>query len=288
MSDGTAAQEWTRRLYEDGAVDFGRSRGKVALHVVGTLAFIVIGVAMIVTGDGDAGTNVAGAFVVAVFALFLFLLVGQLTASRHVLRVDRRGLTIGYRTPLRIPWEQVMAVWVFKANRIASAMVAVDTWDQTLDEYARKAQPWVRTLMRLGRIGRHRNTVTIGLVAAPADELARWMEDQVDVHADVPSELVLFPIEGASPVWGAQSIRPVEVSRLRISHTLSAAITDWGRRAAPPAGRVIDGDEPDAAWANLAEEGRRLGVHLEQELGAGAVVHWFEDGPDVKRPSGSR
>jgi hypothetical protein len=284
MSGGAVAQEWTRRLDQDGVVDFGRSRWRVALHVVGALGFVVIGVAMIVSDDGDAGTSVTGVFVVAVFALFLFLLVGQLTASRQALKVDRRGLTVGYRTPLRIPWEQVTAVSVYKANRIASAMVAVDTWAQTLDEYARQASPWVRVLMRLGRIGRRRNTVTIALVAAPADELASWLDDQVDVHADVPSELVLFPLEGASPVWGALSLRPVEVSRLRISHTLSAAITDWARRAAPSAGRVMDGDEPDAAWANLAEEGRRLGVHLQQELGAGAAVHWFEDGPDGKRP----
>lgn len=283
MPGDDVAQEWTRRLDEDGAVDFGRSWARVAVHVVVTLAFIGAGVAMIVSGD--AGAKVTGVFAVAVFSFFLFVLVVQVTAPGPLLRVDRRGMMVGYRKPLRIPWEQAMGVWVFKVNRMASAMVAVDTCDRTLDEYVRQASPWVRVLMRLGRIGRLRNTVTIGLLAAPADELASWLDAQVDVHAEVPSELILFPLEGSSPVWGGLSLRPVEVSRLRISHKLSEAITDWGRRAAPTTGRLLDGDEPDAAWANLAEEGRRLGVHLQQELGAGAVVHWFEDGPDGRRPA---
>lgn len=285
MSGSATAQEWTRRLEEDGAVDFGRSWRRVAVPVFIALGFIAAGVAMIASDDGGASTKVTGVLVVAVFSFFLFLFVVQVTAPGPLMRVDRRGITVGYRTPLRVPWEQVMGVSVYKVNRMASAMVAVDTCDQTLDEYARQASPWIRSLMRLRRFGHHRNTVTIGLVAAPADELADWLDTQVDVHADVPSELILFPLEAASPVWGGVSLRPVDVSRLRISPTLSGAITDWGRRAAASTGRLVDGEEPDTAWANLAEEGRRLRVHLQQELGAGAVVHWFEDGPDGQRPT---
>ncbi|MBA3780703.1 MAG: hypothetical protein H0X12_02490 [Nocardioides sp.] len=284
MSGSAVAQEWTRRLDADGAVDFERSWGKVALHALGILAFIVSGVAMIAFGDGDAAPSIGGVIVVAVFASFLLMLVVQVTAPGHVLRVERRGMTVGYRTPLKIPWERVMGVWVHKANRIASATVAVDTSDRTLDEYARQASPWAR-LWRLQLIGPLRNTVMIGLLAAPADELAAWLDTQVDIHADVPSKLVLFPVEGSSPVRGGPRLRSVDVSRLRISHTLSEVLTDWGRRAAPSVGRHLNGDEPDAAWASLAEEGRRLGVHLQQELGAGAVVHWFEDRHDGEGPA---
>jgi hypothetical protein len=284
MSGGARAEEWTRRLRAVGAVDFGRSWGRVAVHAFLLLAFIVGGVGMVVAED-DAGANVLGVFVVAVFAFGLFLLVVQVTAPGPALRVDRRGVTLGFRRPLTIPWEQVTGVWVYKVNRIASATVAIDTSGQTLDEYARQASPLVRLLMGVRRIGPMHNTVMTGLVAAPAGELAAWLDSQVDVYAEVPNELILFPVEETSPVWGARSLRPVEVSRLSISPTLSEAITDWGRRAAPFAGRLLDGDEPAAAWASLAQEGRGLGVHLEQELSSGAVVHWFEDGPEGKRPS---
>jgi len=254
------------------------------VHVFLLLAFIVGGAWMIVSDD-DVGANVAGVFGVAVVALGLFLLGVQGTAPGPTLRVDRRGVTLGFRTPLIIPWEQVTGVWVYKVNRLASATVAIDTLDQTLDEYARQASPLVRLLMGMRRIGPMHNTVMAGLVAAPADELAAWLDTQVDVYAEVPNELILFPVEETSPVWGARSLRPVEVSRLSISPTLSEAITDWGRRAAPFAGRLLDGEDPVAPWASLAQEGRGLGVHLEQELGSGAVVHWFEDGPEGKRPS---
>ena len=53
MSGSAVAQEWTRRLDADGAVDFERSWGKVALHALRILAFIASGVAMIAFGDGD-------------------------------------------------------------------------------------------------------------------------------------------------------------------------------------------------------------------------------------------
>lgn len=279
MSGSAVAQEWTRRLDADGAVDFERSWGKVARHALLILAFLVWGVAMIAFGDGDDVLSIGGVIVVAVFASFLLMLVVQVTAPGHVLRVERRGMTVGYRTPLNLPWERVMGVWVYKANWMAPATVAVDTSDRTLDEYARRASTWAR-LWRLQVIGPLRNTVMIGLLAAPADELAAWLDTQVDLHAAVPSELILFPVEGSSPVRRGPRLRAVDVSRLGISHTLSEVLTDWGRRAAPSVGRHLDGEEPDAAWASLAEEGRRMGIHLQQELGADAVVHWFEDRHD--------
>ena len=276
MSGSAVAQEWTRRLDADGAVGFERSWQKVALHALLILAFIVGGVAMVAFGDWGAVISICGAIVVALFASFLLMLVHRVTAPGHVLRVERGGMTLGYPTPLKTPWDRVLAVWVYKANWMAPATVAVSTSDGLLDEYARRKSLWAR-LWRLQLIGPLRNTVMIGFLAAPADELAAWLDAQVDIHADVPTELVLLPVEGSSPVRGGPRLGSVDVSRLRVSETLSEALTDWGRRAAPSVGRYLDGDEPDAAWASLAEEGRRLGVHLQQELGAGAVVHWFED-----------
>lgn len=138
MSGSAVAQEWTRRLDADGAVDFERSWQKVALHALLILAYIVGGVAMVAFGDGSAVISICGAIVVALFASFLLKLVHRVTAPGHVLRVERGGMTLGYRTPLKIPWDRVLAVWVYKANWMAPATVAVSTSDGLLDEYARR------------------------------------------------------------------------------------------------------------------------------------------------------
>src|SRR6478672_1141465 len=182
MSDGAAVREWRRRLDEDGAVDFGRSYGWLAVRAMATIAFIAGGVVMAVSGS-----PVAGPFVTAVFALFLAQVVIAATAPGPALRVDHGGLTVGYRTPLRIAWSDVRGVTIFKVNRFAKSVVSVHTAAHVVADYRTQVSLWTRTLMRLRIIGPDPESVKIDLVKARTNALAAWLDSLVAQHEELSS-----------------------------------------------------------------------------------------------------
>jgi hypothetical protein len=140
---------------------------------------------------------------------------------------------------------------------------------------------WQRTLFRAGQRTVRRNCVVLQLLAVPEKALGAWIDEQADRLAPAARDLVLLPDDHASPLFGTATLRPVALEKLSLSTELTEALREFAARAAPVAEAIDEGGAPGSTWGLLAGEGRQLCARVQRELGAGASVVWFEDGPSV-------
>jgi hypothetical protein len=266
---------WSETLARHGSVEFRRSRRTILPMFLVSVAFVAIGVVMLASSHG--GGLVIATACVLFFGLCSFVFLQQLVKRTPVFLVDRSGVHVQYRRPLDIPWEQIHDLGTFKYSRFSPAQLVVRTWPEALMAHAQQSSSLMRGMVRLSQ-GIAPGEVRLQFLDSPA-QIAGWLDGQVDLLAAVPRELVVFPAEGVSAVWGVPSLRPFPLERMGISPELARALADFGLRAAPVAENQREDQPPGPQWAALAAEGRDLCLRLEHELGAGSTVAWFEDGP---------
>jgi hypothetical protein len=262
---------WSDELERAGSLEFSWSRAKIAGTVAIGLGFVAIGAVMALAAHGfDQTVGVLAGVMGGVVVAFSVL---QTSASPPVL-ADRDGVRLIPRAPLRVAWPDLLQASCLKMNRLAPEQLVLDLEAGALDDYRAAAPPWWRLALGVTK----RDQLRVSWLSVPVPVLADWLERQANHFTPVPDQLVLYSAAQVSPVWGATTLRPVELSRLPLSWELSGDLADWGRRAAA-ADQVDPGGRPAPEWPDLVVEGRALVARLERELGDGTTVGWFEDGP---------
>jgi hypothetical protein len=269
-------QSWTDRVDRQGSVEFFRSRRKLVPLGLVAVAFVVIGVLMLVTAS-SAHDRVISALVTLLFGCALAGIVAMWFQRSPILKVDRTGLHLPRRTPLEITWGQVVRIGTYKVNRMAATQLRIRIWPDVFQDYVRRMPSWQGRLFRFNQRTQWRDCLAIQLLDVPEAELAAWLDEQTDRRATPPSEMVLLPVVDVSPLWGVRSERPFDLDRLGLPSELRARLEEFATRAAPVAEQVADGGSPGPVWGLLAAEGRQLCADVGLQLNAGATVVWFED-----------
>lgn len=282
MTDQSSGQsQWSDTLERFGLVEFRRSRRTAALFLLMSLGFVAIAITMMTTGS--TADRVNGTLAGSIFGVAAIAFVAILVRNRPVLIVRRDGLHVPLRKPLDVPWEQVIGVVDYNLNRMSPRSLAIFVWPVVLEQY-RETLPWaIRLLGRvLPKTAQWRSFVPIQMLAVPCEDLAEWIDIQVDARAAVPAQLCLVPGDDTSPVWGLPSRRPIALRKLRISADLENQLISWAKRAAVPFERELNGEAPGPALVDLRAEGRSLSTRLEHQLGVGHTVTWLEDLQDAE------
>jgi hypothetical protein len=273
----TAQRAWTEQLEQRGSVEFVRSRGTLVKFLMITSVFVVTGVLMAATSSSAYDRSI-GVLCIVFFGIGLVVLIRTAVSVSTLLTVDHDGLRVSRRRPCDIPWGSVVELGTAKVNRLADTQLLIRTTPEFYADYLSRLPVWLRTLLSSNQRTMRRNCLIVQFLAVPAAELAAWLDEQVDRWAPVVRHLVLMPEDVASPLFSADTLRPVALEKLRLSSDLDAALRGFADRAAPVAEQIGEGGAPGATWGYLAGEGRELSARVQRELGAGASVVWFEDG----------
>lgn len=145
-------------------------RGRQVLLTIGSVAFVALGIWLILIGRPVP--VIAGVLATAVFGLFAAMGMRQLLRRGPALTVDRRGITDTSSAAAAgfVPWEQVTGtgIWEYNKQRIVSVFV------RDPEAVIAAATPLARTAMR-ANLRLAQTPVNIPTTALPltADELLK-------------------------------------------------------------------------------------------------------------------
>lgn len=177
MSTDTTAsmrQDWAGRLERDGYVESGMSWRRLARAMAPGLALVPVGIAVLAIWS-EHKWGFVGGFTLA--ALGGWGALDQLPRPSRwpALRVDRDGLSVWRRRPVRIGWADVLSIDGMKRS------LWIEVNPATLDRP--EDRRWARS-----SIDELDHAITLELLDALIAELAAWLD--AEVNQQVPLESV--------------------------------------------------------------------------------------------------
>jgi hypothetical protein len=202
---------WAQEFEEDGGVVFPSSRAKMALVLLGCIAFSAVGIWLLLRGD--AVSVVVGSLSIAFFGFVGIPTTSwRLVTRKPVVRVDHDGVSSGQRRAL---WAEIEGFWVWSVSSSAAVIVRLTPAGGT--SVRAQAHPALRWLCDLNErmVGPSTMSLPSGNGFDPY-ALALWLNSVLaGVRGDASSgpseaEHSQSPDAGATfvPDWPKAAIRP--------------------------------------------------------------------------------
>jgi hypothetical protein len=264
----------------DGFVELHVRSRKVAIQVA-VLGFAAVAGVAIAWSVAPA-LGIAAAVLAAVILSALGLLwVDQVFGAGPALRVDHDALTIRrWREPLVLAWTDVCEVFPHQPPSSRSGPLVAILMSQWVWHDYRSSRP--RTLRWFDRFTHYkgRYLVLLEILDHSAEEILAFLDDDTVsrlTRLTAPYRLVLdYGEDDESPLW-MRGGREAPLEQLPLTPALVQAVKTWNSELDD----IAQGRTPMPEDGRLEDQGRRLAIQIQAELGPGSEVIVSQDVPKL-------